>query len=62
MTKDPSKDRMIEKRAERRAAGFTEICIWVHKSDSQTVKAYANGLLTARDKKGMFQRLTKKTS
>jgi hypothetical protein len=56
----PSAPRMAASRENRRNAGFTEICIWVHQKDVGTVKGYANGLLAARDKNNLFTLLTGK--
>ena len=55
-----SRDRMVSLREKRRAAGFTEILLWVHPADVEAVRKYAYGKLAARDSKGMFSAITRK--
>jgi hypothetical protein len=51
---------MVSLREKRRAAGFTEILLWVHPADVEAVRRYAYGKLAARDSKGMFSAITRK--
>jgi len=55
-----SKNRMANLRDRRRAAGFTEILLWVHPEDVPAVRKYAHKKLSDRDPVGMFSGITKK--
>ena len=51
---ESSAPRHAKHRERRRAAGFTEIILWVHESDVISVRAYAAKKLKAADVDGVF--------
>ena len=51
---ESSAPRHAKHRERRRAAGFTEVILWVHCSDVEAVRAYAAKKLKAADTEGVF--------
>ena len=51
---ESSAPRHAKHRERRRAAGFTEVILWVHASDVEAVRAYAAKKLKAADTEGVF--------
>jgi len=51
---ESSAPRHAKHRERRRAAGFTEVILWVHSSDVEAVRAYAAKKLKAADVNGVF--------
>jgi len=51
---ESSAPRHAKHRERRRAAGFTEVILWVHSSDVEAVRAYAAKKLKAADTEGVF--------